>query len=698
MGLRPETATSGVDSSSELFDALFTASSLQFAAWVELALGSLAFITAILAARVALRARGTSRLAWWILTAALVAWGTSNALFDLTVLAPAVGSADAARNLQLVAIALIMVGLAVSPAGSWQPGAALRTVVDIVVMLVCVVLIGTVVVVRFVLTNASSPGDTLFALLYPGAALLLCSQAYAKARRVGDGSRPELPAFVAGFAAWALAGVGYALTTPSGFIGAPAVNLTFACGTVLIAYGAWAAGRPVRSTTGRQLRPHRVLLALPEIVIVAAATAAMLGGLHTWYDWTVGCLAAIAVVVRQSIFSSDARRSRASLEAEVKERTDQLRRVNAEHERILTAVGEGIVGVDADGRITFVNAAAGRMLDYQPAVLVGRDACAALCGTAHEHCPLRMVGVLGHVVTDEQTAYRRSDGSLLPVEVTAAPKETPNGRGRTGVVVAFRDITERQAVEQIKQQFVSSVSHELRTPLTSIRGVLEMLSDGDAGELPEVAHDLIATAQRGSERLSRLVNDIIDVEKLATGDFSVVPRPTDVPTLIGDAIASLEGLAAATGVRLRFGEVGGRALCDPDRVEQALVNLIGNAVKFSPEDGVVLVSAVTEETQVVVSVRDHGRGIPEDQLASVFERFHQVHASDSTEKGGTGLGLTITRSIVERHGGHIWVESTSGEGTTFFFTLPLVPVTANEDLAPPQPATRSQASLRAADA
>src|SRR4051812_44739811 len=538
----------GVDTSSDLFGVLFTSSSQQVSAVVELSLGSISFVAAVFAARAALRGTGAARFAWWALTAAMLSWGLSNVLFDLTVLTPVVSSVEAARDLQLLAIALIVVAVAVLPTGRWQPGAALRTFVDIVVMLVCLTLIGTVVVVRFVLAHASSPSDELFALLYPAAALLLCSQAYAKARRVGDKSRPELPALVAGFGAWALAGVGYAVTTPAGFIGAPGINLVFACGTAMISYAGWAAGRPQRVTPTLHVRSYRMLLALPEVVVVAAATAAMLGGLHTWYDWTVGALAAIAVVIRQSIFSVDARRSRASLEAEVKDRTDQLQRVNAEHERILAAVGEGIVGVDTQGRITFVNVAAGRMLGYDPTALVGRDACAALCALPHEQCPLRMVGSLGHVITDEQTTYRRSDGSLLPVEVTAAPKETPVGLGRAGVVVAFRDITERQAVEQIKQQFVSSVSHELRTPLTSIRGMLEMLSDGDAGELPGIAHDMIATAQRGSERLSRLVNDIIDVEKLATGDFSVVPRPTDVATVVGDAIASLEGLAATAGV------------------------------------------------------------------------------------------------------------------------------------------------------
>ncbi len=669
------------DTSGGWFGVVFHSSSQPVSAAVELAAGSISFLAAVFAARAARRLAGVAGFGWWALATAMACWGVSNVLFDLTVLAPGWGSVDVARVLQLFAIGLIVLGMAVLPAGRWEPGAALRTGVDILVMMLCLAVVGTVVVVRYVLDNTSLPADQLFSLLYPVTALVLCSQAYAKSRRAGDTPHPEFPLLVAAFGLWALAGVGYAMTTPDGFIGAPVINLVFSSGTVVITYAAWTATRPVGSVPGRQLRSYRALLALPELVVVAAAAAAMLGGLHTWYDLMIGSLAAVAVVVRQSIFSADARRSRASLEAEVKERTVQLERANVRHERILAAVGEGIVGVGANGRISYVNVAAGRMLGYEPSALIGREVCAALCGTPHEECQLRLVASLGHAITGEQTTYRRRDGSLLPVEVTAGPQEAPNGLGRAGVVVTFRDISERQAVEQMKQQFVGSVSHELRTPLTSIRGVLEMLSDGDAGELPGLALGLIATAQRGSERLSRLVNDIIDVEKLASGDFGLVPRPTDIPGLVGDAIASLEGLAASSGVQLRSGELAGRALCDADRVEQALVNLIGNAVKFSPEGGIVLVSAVADDTEVRVTVRDFGRGIPEDQLATVFERFHQVNATDATEKGGTGLGLTITRSIVERHGGRIWAESAYGSGSRFVFTLPLAPDLDHEDRA-----------------
>ena len=239
-----------------------------------------------------------------------------------------------------------------------------------------------------------------------------------------------------------------------------------------------------------------------------------------------------------------------------------------------------------------------------------------------------------------------------------------------GAVVAFRDITERHAVERMKHDFVSTVSHELRTPLTAIRGSLEMLADGDTGELPPEAQGAVEMAVRGSERLTRLVNDILDVERLGSGLVRRTPhaagrRPAG---LLDGRLAPAAG--PERGVTLVVDAVSGRALCDADRLVQALTNLIGNAVKFTPPGGSVHVTAEPRGRDVLFAVRDEGRGIPAEHLDSVFDPFHQVDHSDAREHSGTGLGLTITKSIVERHGGHIDVESEVGSGSTFRFSVP----------------------------
>lgn len=642
---------------------------------VELVSGAATGIAAVLSIRTARRAAGAQRRGWASLGVGFGLWALSNVVVDVPVLIGFVGRGSDAQILQGLAIVSVVVGLWVLPVAEWAPGARLRTGLDALVTSVCVIVILVQLLLPRVLAQSGTASDHVFAMLYPLASLSLAASAYVLGRGHGGYRRPDLSLLVAGFGWWLLAGVGSALLATGRTVAPVQVSVCFGLGAALIAWAAHLAMRPDPTLATTTPRSVRAIDAVPEVVVIATVVVMVTHSPDVWYDWMAVAAASVAVLVRQLVVRADARRSRDSLEAEVLARTVELEKVSARHSRILAAVGEGIVGVDAEGWITFANVAAGRLLGYEPDELVGQGVCETLCGTRHEECPLHLVGTLGHVITDEQSGYRHKDGSLVPVEVTAGPKEAPGVNGRAGIVVAFRDVSERQAMEQMKQQFISSVSHELRTPLTSIRGVLEMLSDGDAGEMPALAEGLIATAQRGSERLSRLVNDIIDMEKLAAGDFSVVPRPTDLPLLIGDAISSLEGLAASTGVRIRVGELDGTALCDPDRVVQALVNLIGNAVKFSPDDGTVLVRAVAQETQVVVSVRDDGRGIPADQLDHVFDRFHQVRATDATEKGGTGLGLTITRSIVERHGGQIWVESVYGEGTTFSFSLPLAPVT-----------------------
>ena len=235
---------------------------------------------------------------------------------------------------------------------------------------------------------------------------------------------------------------------------------------------------------------------------------------------------------------------------------------------------------------------------------------------------------------------------------------------------------EHRRLDSMKRELVSAVSHELRTPLTAIRGSLELLADGDAGELPAAARPVVEMATRGSLRLSRLVDDIIDLERLESGTFGFLPEPHDLGALVHDAVESLSVLAREAGVVVDVSAGPAVVVCDGDRVTQALVNLLGNALKFTPVGGTVLVSTARRGEEMQVSVADTGRGIPASELFAIFDRFHQVEPDDARQKSGAGLGLAITRRIVVGNGGRIWAESTPGQGSTFHFTLPAaVPTT-----------------------
>ncbi len=242
----------------------------------------------------------------------------------------------------------------------------------------------------------------------------------------------------------------------------------------------------------------------------------------------------------------------------------------------------------------------------------------------------------------------------------------------------MEDITRYHRVETLRNQFVSLVSHELRTPLTSIRGALGLIASGRLGPLPDDSQEMLDIAVRNTQRLGRLLDDILDLERMESGTLTMARQPCSARALADRAATELRPMAEQAAVRLRVAGPDATVFADPYRVVQALTNLLGNAIKFSPPGATVWVTAERRLGEVLVRVKDQGRGIPPDKLDTIFGRFEQVDSSDARDKGGSGLGLAICRGIIEQHGGHIWVASTLGQGSTFSFTLPRVVAAADQ--------------------
>jgi len=241
-----------------------------------------------------------------------------------------------------------------------------------------------------------------------------------------------------------------------------------------------------------------------------------------------------------------------------------------------------------------------------------------------------------------------------------------------------QDIREQLKVERMKDEFVSIVSHELRTPITSISGSLELLGSEIYNARPEKARKMLQVAIRNSDRLVRLVDDILSFERFESGKVQLEKEDCVVAHLLYQAIDAVQPLADQSGITFALTPLTATLWAAPDGIIQVLTNLLSNAVKFSPQGGTVWVNASIERLDaseshlsVLFTVQDHGRGIPADKLETIFDQFQQVDVSDSRQKGGTGLGLSICKSIVKQHGGRIWVESGLGQGSTFFFTVPL---------------------------
>jgi PAS domain S-box-containing protein len=347
-----------------------------------------------------------------------------------------------------------------------------------------------------------------------------------------------------------------------------------------------------------------------------------------------------------------------------------------QQEILLDSVADGICGVDRKGHISFANPAAARLLGADATSLTGKPVHEVLHGAAppnrvcSEECPLRRASGRSKAAAGEDTIFR-GDGTSFPAEYVLTPIAD---QGRfSGSVLSFRDISQRYALDRLKDEFISTVSHELRTPLTSIRGALGLLSSGMLGQNNDKSANLLRIALNNSDRLVRLINDILDLERIQSGKEPLAFRPAQLDLIVRQAIDGMAPVAEAAGVQLIHDTTQVEIAADADRLLQVLTNLLSNAVKFSPPNSTISVMLRPGSSGVTLSVIDQGRGIPADKLEAIFGRFQQVDASDSRQKGGSGLGLAICRTIVKQHSGRIWAERNPVRGSTFRVFLPYQP-------------------------
>jgi PAS domain S-box-containing protein len=362
-------------------------------------------------------------------------------------------------------------------------------------------------------------------------------------------------------------------------------------------------------------------------------------------------------------------------------------------EAVLNDSSYMIVATDADGVIRLANPAVERLTGYTPEELVDKQTP----GIFHdpEETALRseqLSAALGRVVKPGMETYTlkaalygseerewtfiRKNGSRLTVLLNVAALHDDDGNVN-GFVGITKDITASKEVERIKNEFISTVSHELRTPLTSIRGSLGLVAGNAAGDVPDKARRLIDIAYKNSERLVRLINDILDIEKIESGKMVFDNKPLSVDALMKRAMDDNEGIASRYDVTLKLAiEADDLYISgDFDRLLQAITNLVSNAVKFSPPQSQVQLSAVRIGNDVRLTVVDNGPGIPDTFKPHIFGRFAQADSTDTRQKGGTGLGLNITKAIVEAMKGSIGFESRPC-WTEFYMVFPFLPMQA----------------------
>ncbi len=424
---------------------------------------------------------------------------------------------------------------------------------------------------------------------------------------------------------------------------------------------------------------HHHLITCPAFFLLFAprastAGAISLSGAHTGTAMVL-IISALIVLVAGLALHREYRRREIAEEA--------LNASKIQQRALIDTMVDAVIIIDDRGTIQNFNPAAEAMFGYAGDEIIGRNIRmlmpephhSAHDGYLSRHQETGVRRVLGR--RSEVEALRR-DGSLFPVELAVTDMKLHGRRLFSGLL---RDITERLKVDRLKDEFIATISHELRTPLTAIRGSLGLIKGGAAGELPVQSAALIQLAHDNSERLLMLVDDLLDMEQLGSGRMEFHFDKLTLMPIIEKAIAENAALAKKHAVQCTIiqhpGDVWLRA--DRHRLLQVLGNLLSNACKFSPRDSTVEIGVMCHEGRVRIDIRDHGPGIAEELRPRLFTKFVQGDTGNTRQTGGTGLGLCISKAIMERHGGEIGFTPAAGAGTIFYLELKEVDAVLRND-------------------
>jgi signal transduction histidine kinase len=333
--------------------------------------------------------------------------------------------------------------------------------------------------------------------------------------------------------------------------------------------------------------------------------------------------------------------------------------------------------VAPDRRFLSVNRRFAEMFAVDPAEILG-----TLSGSHRERVervfaePERFLRLVAGTADDQNREFSEVFEQCWPqrrdLQLVSTPVRSEDGQF-LGRLYVFRDVTNEREVDRMKTQFVSMVSHELRTPLTSIKGFIDLILEGEVGDVPNEQAEFLQIVRNNADRLVSLVNDLLDVSRIDSGKIHLQPAPVALDPLIREVSESLRSHLREKGhtLSLDLPDALPPVLADRDRLVQILGNLLSNANRYTPPGGTIVVRAAANVRQVRIEVEDTGIGLSPEEQQQVFSRFFRARNRATQEAGGTGLGLAITRALVELHGGTIEVQSTPGQGSTFSFTLPM---------------------------